>query len=102
VRGASEASALGVHAFSVSPPNRLKPGHRTAGRAPLNGRLSICLLSRRAFWAHPIREEARTKKRGCPTAMAYLAYLVRKSDQISGASGQEGADLAVSRDNLKD
>jgi hypothetical protein len=39
-----------------------------------------------ATWARPLREEARTKWRGCPIAvayLAYLAYLVRKSDNLT-------------------
>src|SRR5207302_11236381 len=34
---------------------------------------------RRAFWARPIRGEFASKGRGCPIAVAYLAYLARKS-----------------------
>src|SRR5260370_32667987 len=36
-----------------------------------------------AFWARPYRGEFASKWRGCPIAVAYLAYLVRKSRQMA-------------------
>src|SRR4029077_13411620 len=51
-------------------PGRRDAGPTLAARAPTERRVIIFLLS---------REEARTKGRACPIAVAYLAYLVRKS-----------------------
>jgi len=39
--------------------------------------------------AHPIRPEIRIKRGACPIAVAYLAYLVRKSYQMSMLCGDE-------------
>src|SRR5579859_3636033 len=41
--------------------------------------LSFFSFRGRAFWARPLREKILTKKMSCPIAVAYLAYLARKS-----------------------
>src|SRR5258708_3405236 len=44
----------------------------------------------RAFWARPLREEFPMKRRGCPIAVAYLAYVARKFEQKANLSVLSG------------
>jgi hypothetical protein len=58
---------------------RRDAGPTLAACSPIDRAIIIFSPFRAAFWAHPIREEFLTERRGCPIAVAYLAYLARKS-----------------------
>jgi hypothetical protein len=63
---------------------------RARGHSSTSGRMPDATL----IGAHPFREEFSTKRRGCPIAVAYLAYVAR--NRIKMECWREGASPADS------